>query len=131
MDIFQQWLLLKIQESFGSGEEPLKKEISFEAIKALIGPIFEQEDAALDEDDLRRNLDALAGLGYLKAENGTYFLTFRALVYAEASLSVGQLVREQLLQLAKLHAWKAIGIAVGAIVLLSAIVSAIMIAILK
>lgn len=130
MDIFQQWLLLKIQEQFGTGEEPLKNEISFEAIAGLIRPIFEQEDAPLDEDELRRNLDALVVAGYLKLWNGNYFLTFRALVYAEASLSVGQLVREQLLQLAKLHAWKAIGIAVAAIVLISLIVSVIMIGVL-
>ena len=130
MDIFQQWLLLKIKEHFGGGEEPQHTPISFEAIGNLIGPIFEQEDAPLDEVELQRNLDALVELGYLKGSDGIYHLTFRALVYAEASQAGSQLVRDQMMQLLKLYGWKALAIALAAVILISLIVSAITVSVL-
>jgi hypothetical protein len=68
VDIFQQWLLLRIQERFGIGSTPIDNEISFDSIAALIKPIFEEENALLDESELRRNLDALVALGYLTAK---------------------------------------------------------------
>jgi hypothetical protein len=126
VDIFQQWLLLKIQEQFGSGEEPLRNEISFDAVTTLIKPIFEQEDAPLDEDEIRRHLETLTELGYLKQVDGTYFLTFRAIVYANASESVKQMVRDELLQMVRRYGWQALGALVLLIVLLSVIISAVM-----
>lgn len=127
MDIFQQWLLIKIQENFGTGEEPLKNEISFDAITQMIKPIFEQEGALLEEEEIRRNLDALTELGYLKSESGNYFLTLRALVYAQASTTVKQMVNDEITSLVKAHWWKV----AGGLVLLIILISALMAGILK
>jgi hypothetical protein len=126
VDIFQQWLLIKIQENFGTGEEPLKKEISFDAITAMIKPIFEQEGALLEEEEVKRNLDALTELGYLKTENGNYFLTLSALVYAQASSTVKQMVRDEITSLVKAHWWKVAGGLVLVIILISAVMAGIL-----
>jgi hypothetical protein len=126
VDIFQQWLLIKIQENFGTGEEPLKKEISFDAITAMIKPIFEQEGALLEEEEVKRNLDALTELGYLKTENGNYFLTLSALVYAQASTTVKQMVRDEITSLVKAHWWKVAGGLVLVIMLISAVMAGIL-----
>lgn len=127
MDIFQQWLLIKIQENFGTGDDPLKNEISFDAVTAMIKPIFEQEDAPLEEEEIKRNLDALTEAGYLQSADGTYFLTLRALVYAQASTTVAQMVRDEIASLVKAHWWKALGI----VVLLIILISTVMVSILK
>lgn len=126
MDIFQQWLLIKIQENFGAGEDPLKNEISFDAVTAMIKPIFEQEGALLEEDEVKRNLDVLTELGYLKIENGNYFLTLRALVYAQASTTVAQMVRDEITSLIKAHWWKVAGGLVLLIILISAVIAGIL-----
>lgn len=126
MDIFQQWLLIKIQENFGTGDEPLKKEISFDAITTMIKPIFEQEGALLEEDEVKRNLDALVELGYLKQTDTSYFLTLSALVYAQASTTVKQMVRDEISSLIKAHWWKVAGGLVLAIILISAVMAGIM-----
>lgn len=127
MDIFQQWLLIKIQENFGMGEDPLKNEISFDAVTAMIKPIFEQEGALLEEDEVKRNLDALTELGYLKRENESYFLNLRALVYAQASTTVAQMVRDEIMSLVKAHWWKVL----GAVILLVILISTVMVSILN
>jgi hypothetical protein len=126
VDIFQQWLLIKIQENFGAGEDALRNEISFDAITAMIKPIFEQEGALLEEDEVKRNLDALTELGYLRTENGNYFLTLRALVYAQASTTVAQMVRDEINSLVKAHWWKVAGGLVLAMILISALMAAIL-----
>jgi hypothetical protein len=125
VEIFQQWLLIKVQENFGAGDDPLKNEISFDAVSALVKPIFEQEDAPLEEEELRRNLDALVELGYLKKAEENYFLTLRALVYAQASTTVAQMVRDEIASLVQRHWWKALGIALLAIILISALMASI------
>ncbi len=125
MEIFQQWLLIKLQENFGTGDDPLKNEMSFDAITAMIKPIFEQEDATLEEEELRRNLYALEELGYLKKVDANYFLTLRALVYAQASTTVAQMVRDEIASLVQRHWWKALGIALLAIILISALIASI------
>jgi hypothetical protein len=125
VEIFQQWLLIKIQENFGTGDDPLKNEISFDAVSALVKPIFEQEDAPLEEEELRRNLDALVELGYLKTAEESYFLTLRAIVYAQASTTVAQMVRDEIASLVQRHWWKALGIALLAIILISALMASI------
>jgi hypothetical protein len=126
VDIFQQWLLIKIQENFGAGEDALRNEISFDAITAMIKPIFEQEGALLEEEEVKRNLDALTELGYLRTENENYFLTLRALVYAQASTTVAQMVRDEITSLVKAHWWKVAGGLVLAIILTSALMVAIL-----
>jgi hypothetical protein len=126
VDIFQQWLLIKIQENFGTGDEPLKNEITFDAITAMIKPIFEQEGALLEEEEVKRNLDALIELGYLKTENGNYFLTLSALVYAQASTTVKQMVRDEISSLVKAHWWKVAGGLVLVIILISAVMAGIL-----
>jgi hypothetical protein len=82
VDIFQQWLILRIHEQFGTGRNPLEDQISFESIMAMLKPLFEQEDAVLDEDEVRKQLSALAELGYLNETDGSYFLTLRGMVYS-------------------------------------------------
>jgi hypothetical protein len=125
VEIFQQWLLIKIQENFGTGDDPLKNEISFDAVTAMVKPIFEQEDAQLEEDEIRRHLDALLELGYLKKTDAGYFLTLSALVYAQASTTVAQMVRDEIASLVQRHWWKALGIALLAIILISALMASI------
>jgi hypothetical protein len=125
VEIFQQWLLIKIQENFGTGEDPLKNEISFDAVTAMVKPIFEQEGAQLEEDEIRRHLDALVELGYLKKTDAGYFLTLSALVYAQASTTVAQMVRDEIASLVQRHWWKALGIALLAIILISALMASI------
>jgi hypothetical protein len=123
MDIFQQWLLLRMQEQFGSGTNPMDNEITFESIVALIKPIFEQENAPIDEADIRRNLDVLVTLGYLKTERDMYFLTFRAIVYSQASASLSQLAKEEFEQYVNSHWLKVVGIAVLIITLAAVVAS--------
>jgi hypothetical protein len=125
VEIFQQWLLIKIQENFGTGDEPLKNEISFDAVTAMVKPIFEQEGAQLEEDEIRRHLDALLELGYLKKTDAGYFLTLSALVYAQASTTVAQMVRDEIASLVQRHWWKVLGGALLAIILISALVASI------
>ena len=123
MDIFQQWLLLRIQERFGVGANPMDNEIPFDAIASLIKPIFEEEGALLDEDELRRNLDALVTLGYLTLKSEAYFLTFRAMVYSQASSTISQLVKEELGQYFSRNWWKMAGVAFLLVTLMSALMS--------
>jgi hypothetical protein len=125
VEIFQQWLLIKIQENFGTGDDPLKNEISFDAVTAMVRPIFEQEGAQLEEDEIRRHLDALLELGYLKKTDAGYFLTLSALVYAQASTTVAQMVRDEIASLVQRHWWKVLGGALLAIILISALVASI------
>jgi hypothetical protein len=110
VDIFQQWLLLRLQEQFGGGKSPMENAISFESILAMLKPIFEQEDAVVDDDEVRRHLDALVGLGYLMDMDGAYFLTFRAMVYSQAAPSLAQMARDEFAQFVRAHWWKAVGI---------------------
>ena len=119
MDIFQQWLLLRIQERFGVGSTPMDIEIPFDSIAALIKPIFEEENALLDEEELKRNLDALVTLGYLSVTDDKYFLTFRAMVYSQSSPFISQLAKEEFAQYVSRNWWKAAGI----VFLLVAVVS--------
>ena len=121
MDIFQQWLLGKIHDEFSFGESPTKNEISFEAITTLIKPLFEQEGALLEEDEIKRHLEELNTLGYLTTANGLYFLTFKALIYVQASTSITQAVQDELRQTIKRHWWKAAGILVLIVILVTVI----------
>jgi hypothetical protein len=107
VDIFQQWLLLKIQEQFGGGKSPMEEAISFKSIAAMLKPIFEQEDAVVDDDELRRHLDALVGLGYLMEMDGAYYLTLRAMVYSQAAPSLAQMAQDEFRQFVRAHWWKA------------------------
>lgn len=126
MDIFQQWLLLRIQERFGTGTNPMDHEISFEAIVTLIKPIFEQEDAPLDESEIRRNLEVLVGLGYLASTtDDIYSLTFRAVVYSQVSTSLTPLVKDEFGQYVSDNWWKFMSIAILLVVMVSAITSVI------
>ena len=126
MDIFQQWLLLRIQERFGTGTNPMDDEISFEAIVTLIKPIFEQEDAPLDESEIRRNLEVLVGLGYLASTtDDIYSLTFRAVVYSQVSTSLTPLVKDEFGQYVSDNWWKFVSIAILLVVVVSAITSVI------
>ncbi len=121
VDIFQQWQLGKIYDEFSFGESPTKNEISFEAITTLIKPLFEQEGALLEEDEIKRHLEELITLGYLSTANGAYFLTFKALVYVQASTSITQAVQDELRQTIKRHWWKAAGILVLTVILVTVI----------
>lgn len=123
MDIFQQWLLLRIQESFGGGTSPMENEISFEAVVALIKPIFEQEGAPLDEAEVRRNLEALTSLGYLTVKNGIYYLTFRAIVYSQTSPSLTQAAKDEFEQYVRSHWWKALGVLILTVTVISVLAS--------
>ena len=126
MDIFQQWLLLRIQERFGTGTNPMDHEISFETIVTLIKPIFEQEDAPLDESEIRRNLEVLVGLGYLASTtDDIYSLTFRAVVYSQVSTSLTPLVKDEFGQYVSDNWWKFVSIAILLVVVVSAITSVI------
>lgn len=123
MDIFQQWLLLRIQERFGVGKNPMDNEISFDSIVALVRPIFEEENALLDEADLKRNLDALVTLGFLTAADDKYLLTFRAMVYSQTSPSISQLTKEEFAQYINRNWWKIAGIVFLLVLLVSVLVS--------
>ena len=125
MDIFQQWLLLRIQERFGIGSTPIDNEISFDSIAALIKPIFEEENALLDESELRRNLDALVALGYLTAKGDMYSLTFRAFIYSQAHPSLTQLVKEEFGLYVSKHWWKAAILVILLVALVSILASVI------
>jgi hypothetical protein len=123
VDIFQQWLLLRIQERFGIGKSPMDNEISFDSIAALIKPIFEEENALLDEAELKRNLDALVTLGYLTATDDAYFLTFRAMLYSQTAPSISQLAKEEFGQYVGRNWWKMAGIVFLLVTLASTLVS--------
>ncbi|MBL8103561.1 MAG: hypothetical protein JNM02_13590 [Anaerolineales bacterium] len=110
MDIFQQWLLIKIEEQHGAGANPLEKEISFESILSMLKPIFEQEGAPLDEEDIRRNLNELVTSGHLSTSGETYFLTLRGMIYAQTAPSLAQMVKAEIQQYIRLHWWKALGL---------------------
>ena len=127
MDIFQQWLLLRIQERFGVGSTPMDNEISFDSIAALIKPIFEEENALLDEAELKRNLDALAVLGYLTTKSDMYSLTFRAMVFSQASPSISQLAKEEFGQYVSRNWWKAAIVVILLVALVSILVSVIVV----
>ncbi len=131
MDIFQQWLLLRIQEQFGVGTSPMDNEIPFPLIVTLIKPIFEQENAPLDDAEIRRNLDALVALGYLATKDDTYFLTFRAILYSQASPSLTQVVKEEFEQYVRGHWGKAAGIVFLLVVLVSIAASMVTVSLLK
>ena len=130
MDIFQQWLLLRIQERFGVGKNPMDNEISFDSIVALVKPIFEEENALLDEADLMRNLDALVTLGFLMAADDKYLLTFRAMVYSQTSPSISQLTKEEFAQYVSRNWWKIAGIVFLLVLLVSVLVSVVTVGII-
>lgn len=121
MDIFQQWLLLKIQEQFGSGSTPLETDISLESILAMLRPLFEQEGALLDEEDIQKQLNSLISNGYLNNENRNYQLTLRAIVYAQTIPVISQTVQEEIQIYLKKHWWKIAGAAFLLMVLTSAL----------
>ena len=123
MDIFQQWLLLRIQEQFGIGVNPMENGISFTSIVNLIKPIFEEENALLDEAELKRNLDVLVALNYLTMTNDMYFLTFRAIVYSQSATSLTQLAKEEFGQYVIKNWWKAVGVVFLLVILVSVIAS--------
>lgn len=123
MDIFQQWLLLRIQEHFGIGVNPMENGISFTSIVNLIKPIFEEENALLDEAELKRNLDVLVALNYLTMTNDMYFLTFRAIVYSQSATSLTQLAKEEFGQYVIKNWWKAVGVVFLLVILVSVIAS--------
>lgn len=123
MDIFQQWLLLRIQEQFGTGVSPMENGISFTSIVNLIKPIFEEENALLDEAELKRNLDVLVVLNYLTTTNDMYFLTFRAIVYSQSATSLTQLAKEEFGQYVSKNWWKAAGVVFLLVILVSVIAS--------
>jgi hypothetical protein len=130
VDIFQQWLLLRIQERFGVGTAPMENGIPFDSIAALIKPIFEEENALLDESELKRNLDALVALGYLTISDEMYFLTFRAMVYSQTSPSISQLAKEEFAQYVSRNWWKAAVIVFLLVILISALASVITVSII-
>ncbi len=130
MNIFQQWLLLRIQERFGVGKNPMDNEISFDSIVALVKPIFEEENALLDEADLRRNLDVLVTLGFLMAADDKYLLTFRAMVYSQTSPSISQLTKEEFAQYISRNWWKIAGIVFLLVLLVSVLVSVVTVGII-
>jgi hypothetical protein len=107
VDIFQQWLILRIHEQFGTGRNPLEDQISFESIMAMLKPLFEQEDAVLDEDEVRKQLSALAELGYLNETDGSYFLTLRGMVYSQTVPTLTQAAQDEFRQFIRAHWWKA------------------------
>lgn len=121
MDIFQQWLLIKIEEEFGAGRNPLESAISFDSIMEMLKPLFEQEDAVLDEDEVRNQLGALAELGYLTETDGNYFLTLRAVVYAQAVQSMAQTAQDEFRQFIRAHWWKAVGILILLVIVVTVI----------
>ena len=130
MDIFQQWLLLRIQERFGIGTSPMDSEIPFDSIAALIKPIFEEENALLDEAELKRNLDALVALGYLSETGDVYFLTFRAMVYSQISSSIPQLAKEEFVQYVSKNWWKMAGIVFFLVAVISTLISVIAVSVM-
>ncbi|MBK8428490.1 MAG: hypothetical protein IPL27_22185 [Lewinellaceae bacterium] len=130
MDIFQQWLLLRIQERFGVGSTPMENEIPFDSIAALIKPIFEEENALLDEAELKHNLDALVALGFLSATGDGYFLTFRAMVYSQISSSIQQLAKEEFVQYVSKNWWKMAGIVFLLMAVISTLISVIAVSIM-
>lgn len=95
MDTFQNWLLSKMCENFGYGQNPMNKDISFDSIVAVIRPDFERDKILLNESDIERNLLKLVKLGYLITTNNKYYLTLRAIVYSEAAPEVTKLVQEE------------------------------------
>ncbi len=131
MDIFQQWLLLRIQERFGVGSTPMENEIPFSSIVSLIKPIFEEENALLDEAELQRNLDTLVALGFLTATGGVYFLTFRAMVYSQTSSTVSQLVKEEFMQYVSRNWWKLAGVVFLLVALTSTLISVVAVSVLS
>lgn len=110
MDIFQQWLLIKIEEEFGAGKNPLEQAIPFESVVAMLKPLFEREDAVLDEEEVRRQLGALVEFGFLRESGGNYSLTLRGMVYAQAVPSVAQAAQDEFRRLVRAHWWKAAGV---------------------
>jgi len=130
VDIFQQWLLLRIQERFGIGTSPMDSEIPFDSIAALIKPIFEEENALLDEAELKRNLDALVALGYLSETGDVYFLTFRAMVYSQISSSIPQLAKEEFVQYVSKNWWKMAGIVFFLVAVISTLISVIAVSVM-
>ncbi len=130
MDIFQQWLLLRIQENFGVGTHPMEDEIPFDAIVSLIKPIFEQENAQLDESELQRNLDALVTHGYLSVKDGIYSLTFRAMIYSQTSPSLAQVVKDEFGQYVSRNWLKVTGIVFLLVLLISILASVVTVNIL-
>ena len=131
MDIFQQWLLLRIQERFGVGSTPMDNEIPFSSIVSLIKPIFEEENALLDEIELKRNLDALVALGFLTVAGDMYFLTFRAMVYSQTSSTVSQLVKEEFMQYVSRNWWKLAGVVFLLVALTSTLISVVAVSVLS
>ena len=131
MDIFQQWLLLRIQERFGVGSTPMDNEIPFSSIVSLIKPVFEEENALLDEAELQRNLDTLVALGFLTAAGGVYFLTFRAMVYSQTSSTVSQLVKEEFMQYVSRNWWKLAGVVFFLVALISTLISVVAVSVLS
>jgi hypothetical protein len=125
VDIFQQWLLIKIEEEFGAGRNPLENAISFDSIMEMLKPLFEQEDAVLDEDEVRNQLGALAELGYLTETDGNYFLTLRAVVYAQAAPSMAQTAKDEFRQFIRAHWWKAVGILILLVIVVTVITASI------
>ncbi len=130
MDIFQQWLLLRIQEKFGVGTHPMEDEIPFDAIVSLIKPIFEQENAQLDESELQGNLDALVTHGYLSVKDGIYSLTFRAMIYSQTSPSLAQVVKDEFGQYVSRNWLKVTGIVFLLVLLISILASVVTVSIL-
>jgi len=110
VDIFQQWLILRIQEHFGAGRDPMQNAISFDSIAAMLEPLFEREDALFDEDEVKSHLDMLVELGYLLKTEDKYFLTFRAMVYSQAAPSLAQIAQDEFAQFVRAHWWKAVGV---------------------
>jgi hypothetical protein len=109
----------------------MDNEIHFPLIVTLIKPIFEQENAPLDDAEIRRNLDALVALGYLTTKDDTYFLTFRAILYSQMSPSLAQVVKEEFEQYVRGHWGKAAGIVFLLVVLVSIAASMITVSMLK
>lgn len=108
----------------------MDNEISFDSIVALVKPIFEEENALLDEADLRRNLDALVTLGFLMAADDKYLLTFRAMVYSQTSPSISQLTKEEFAQYISRNWWKIAGIVFLLVLLVSVLVSVVTVGII-
>lgn len=104
--------------------------IPFDSIVALIKPIFEEENALLDEAELKRNLDALVAFGFLATTDGMYFLTFRAMVYSQTSPSISQLAKEEFGQYVSRNWWKAAGVVFLLVTLISILVTVVTVSII-
>jgi hypothetical protein len=121
VDIFQQWLILRMEEHFGAGSNPLRNAISFDSIAAMLEPLFEQEDALFEEDEVKRHLDVLVELGYLLRTEDKYLLTLRAMVYSQAVPSLAQIARDEFAQFVRAHWWKAVGVILLLVVVVTAV----------